>query len=240
MSRVKTMLVLPVLLVALVVPQKSYADRRSYVWTYEYPTMPKGWTELEYYLTEEQQNLDKAKPNIWKHWIEAEYALTDHWDVAMYQMFKQSNTVTGDDFEYDGLKIRTRYRILEKDVLPVDVQLYLEYIMDDGLSHNALEGKLVLAKDIGDLNIAYNQIVEQGLNSGGGTENKYASGISYKAFRGLRIGVESKGNFTESEYWVGPTAVWWNARFYVTVGTAWGLNDKSDDLQVRMITGFHF
>ena len=36
---------------------KAFADRRSYVWTYEYQTMPKGHAEIEYYLTEEQKNI---------------------------------------------------------------------------------------------------------------------------------------------------------------------------------------
>src|SRR3989338_6106239 len=95
------------------VVEDSYADRRSYVWTYEYQTMPKGHAEIEYYLTEEQKNIEKAKPNTWKHWLELEYGITDHWDISMYQQFKQTNPATGSSsFEYDGFKVRTRYRIL--------------------------------------------------------------------------------------------------------------------------------
>ena len=47
--------------------QDALADRRSYVWTYEYKTMPKGHAEIEYYLTEEQKNIEKSKPSTWKH-----------------------------------------------------------------------------------------------------------------------------------------------------------------------------
>ena len=65
-------------------PKVSYADRRSYVWTYEYQTMPKGHAEIEYYLTEEQKNIEKAKPNTWKHWLELEYGINDHWDINIY------------------------------------------------------------------------------------------------------------------------------------------------------------
>ncbi|MHC4542491.1 MAG: hypothetical protein ACYS74_22350, partial [Planctomycetota bacterium] len=37
----------------------AYADRRGYVWTYEYMTMPEGASELEYYLTTKVPDLHK-------------------------------------------------------------------------------------------------------------------------------------------------------------------------------------
>src|SRR3989338_6742434 len=142
--------------------QKSFADRRSYVWTYEYQTMPKGHFEVEYYLTEEQKNIEKAKGTTWKHWLELEYGVTDRFDISMYQQFKQSNTGSSNTFEYDGFKIRGRYRISEKDKLPIDTLVYLEYIRNDNLEKpNVFEGKLILAKDIWNFNIAYNQIFKQ-------------------------------------------------------------------------------
>ena len=131
------------------ISENALADRRSYVWTYEYQTMPKGMAEIEYYLTEEQINIEKTRPNTWKHWIELEYGITDHWDISMYQQFKQSNTTKSSTFEYDGFKIRTRYRFLEKDKLPVDTMLYLEYIRNDNLEKpNVMEGKVILANTV--------------------------------------------------------------------------------------------
>src|SRR3989338_5262399 len=214
------------------VVEDSYADRRSYVWTYEYQTMPKGHAEIEYYLTEEQKNIEKAKPNIWKHWLELEYGITDHWDVSMYQQFKQSNTSSSNTFEYDGCKIRTRYRILEKDKLPLDTLLYLEYIRNDNLEKpNVLEGKVILAKDIGNFNLAYNQILKQELDSGGKTEHEYAAGVCYTFMPKFKFGLETKGNFTDSKYYVGPTISWAAKKFWVSVGAVGGLNKRSDDLQ---------
>jgi len=48
------------------VAKDSYADRRSYVWTYEYQTMPKGMWELEYYLTTEVPNINRSNINTLK------------------------------------------------------------------------------------------------------------------------------------------------------------------------------
>lgn len=226
---------------AMSITQDAFADRRSYVWTYEYQTMPKGMAEIEYYLTEEQSNIEKAKPNTWKHWVELEYGITDHWDVSMYQQFKQSNTASSSTFEYDGFKIRTRYRILEKDKLPIDTLLYLEYIRNDNLENpNVAEGKLVLAKDIWNFNVAYNQIFKQELISGGKTEHEYAAGVSCEIIPALRAGIESKGNYTDREYYVGPTISWAASRFWVSAGVVGGLNKRSDDLQARLIVGVPF
>ena len=229
------------LLLMLGVASNSYADRRSYVWTYEYKTMPKGMAEVEYYMTTELPDTNKSKVNTWKHWLELEYGITDHWDVSMYQQFKQSNTGTSDKFEYDGFKLRTRYRIAEKNKLPIDTLLYLEYIRNDNLEKpNVLEGKIVLAKDIDKFNVAYNQILKQELDSDGETEHEYATGISYEFLPSLKFGVESKGNYSKEKYAVGPTLSLTTDRFWVSAGAAFGVNEKTDDLQTRMIVGVPF
>lgn len=236
---------LAVLVISLitVVAGNSYADKRSYVWTYEYQTMPKGWLETEFYLTEEQPSLDKATPNTWKPLVEVEYGITDRLDISMYQMFKKYNTDDSSDFEYDGFKIRGKYRVLEKGSLPIDILLYLEYIRPgDFKEPNELEEKLVLAKDIGRFNISYNQIFEQELESGGKEECGYAAGISYAITPMFRIGVETKGNYAEAEYSVGPTISYTikAKKAYVALGAAFGLNEKTDDMQTRLIVGYLF
>jgi len=223
------------------ISENALADRRSYVWTYEYQTMPKGMTEAEFYLNEEQKNIDKAKPNVWKPQVELEYGVTDHFDVSMYQVFEQSNTDKSSDFKYNGFKIRTRYRVSERGSLPVDVLVYFEYIRPgDFKEPNELEEKLVLAKDIGNFNISYNQIFEQELESNGKAEYEYAAGISYEITPSFKIGIESKGNYTDREYYIGPTIGWASSKFWVSAGIVAGLTNQSDDMQARLIVGFMF
>lgn len=233
--------VLLVYIVCLNISHAAFADWRGYVWTYEYMTMPKGSTEIEYYLTEEQPDIEKGKPNTWKHYVELEYGITDHWDVAMYQRFKQSNKKDESEFEYDGFKLRTRYRIAEKNELPIDTLLYFEYIRDDDFDNpNVLEGKVILAKDIGDFNLSYNQIIKQKLESDTKTEHEYATGISYSVTPTFKAGVESKGNYTEGKYYIGPTLSWAPGKFWTALGVVAGLTDESDDMQARLIVGIPF
>lgn len=225
----------------LTVTTNVHADRRSYVWTYEYVTMPKAMTELEYYVTAVAPDTDESDVNTWKHWLELEYGITNNWDIAMYQMFKQENKKNDSDFEYDGFKIRTRYRIGEKNQHVLDTLLYLEYIRDDDFSKpDVLEGKIILAKDIGKINFAYNQIIKQELESSGETEHEYATGVSYGFARNFRLSFESKGNYTDEKYYIGPTISFSTLKIWTALGAAFGLNDKSDDVQARAIVGIPF
>lgn len=221
------------------------ADARGYVWTYEYQTMPKGMSELEYYFTSSVPKLEKSNVNTLIQQVELEYGITKHWDVAMYQMYKINNKESETDSRYDGFKIRTRYRFGEKGQFIVDPLIYLEYIRDpDFHKPNVIEGKLVLAKDIGGLNISYNQIFERNLKNRGKTEPEYAVGVNYRIMSTLRLGIESKGSYSERETAVGPTLSWsgplFGKRLFVSLGAAWGANRRTDDVQARMIAGVNF
>jgi len=228
-------------LLVLGIASNSYADRRSYVWTYEYMTMPKGMAEVEYYLTAAEPDAGKSNINTWKHQLEIEYGITTRWDIAMYQVWTQKNTASSSTFGYDGFKIRTRYRIGEKGQFFLDPLLYFEYIRDDDLSKPHVgEVKLILAKDLGDFNVSYNQIVKRNLEEEGETNHEYAAGVNYRFSPFFALGVESKGSYSERKYSVGPTIAWSYKKIFVALGAVFGLNEKTDDVQTRMIVGMLF
>ena len=98
----------------------SYADRRSYVWTYEYLTLPKGQAELEHYQTLKLPDMDNKDIHVWEHRVELEYGITDRLDIAIYQIFEQKN---GENFQYSAFQFRTRYRLFEAGYYFVTFQL---------------------------------------------------------------------------------------------------------------------
>ncbi len=221
--------------------QQARADWRSYVWTYEYMTMKKGTFEFENYLTTVVPDKDNSDVNTWKESLELEYGITDHWDISMYQNFKYTNKSQESDLEYDGFKIRTRYRIGEKNKFLLDPLLYLEYIREEELSKpNVLEGKIILAKDIGKANFSYNQILKQEAETGGKTEHEYAAGVHYKINPRFRLGLESKGDYRDEKYYIGPTVSFALEKMWVSFGTLLSLNSEGDDVQARMIVGVPF
>jgi hypothetical protein len=145
--------------------------------------------------------------------------------VAIYQRWQQTNTEDKDTCDYTGSKIRTRYRIAEKDELPVDIVLYAEYILGDGpKNYDKFEGKLIFAKDFGQWNIAYNQIYETKTKNGHGSEHAYATGLRYEFSPTWKMGIESSGNYTEDKYYLGPTVSWAAEKFWVNFGALRGLN----------------
>ncbi len=217
------------------------ADWRSYVWTYEYMTMKKGTWEFENYLTTVIPDADNSDVNTWKDSLEFEYGITDHWDISMYQNFKYTNRSSESDLEYDGFKIRTRYRIGEKNDFFLDPLIYFEYIRDEDFSKpNVVEGKIILAKDIGKFNFVYNQILKQEVESSGLTEHEYAFGAHYKISPRIRLGLESKGNYTEEKYYAGPTISFAGQKVWFGFGVLQALNSESDDIQTRLIIGLPF
>ncbi|MCM8797558.1 MAG: hypothetical protein NC923_06780 [Candidatus Omnitrophica bacterium] len=156
-------------------------------------------------------------------------------------MWKFKNKNYDDGSEYDGFKLRTRYRMGEKGKFIVDPLLYFEYIRDDDFSKpNMGEAKLILAKDIGGFNISYNEIIKRELEREGKTGHEYATGISYAFASRFRVGIESKGDFPKEKYALGPTLSCTFKKAFITLGSLFGLNERTDELQTRVIIGIPF
>lgn len=211
------------------------ADQRSYVWTYEYLTLSKDHAELEYYQTAVTKDRQKDNSSDWQQQLELEYGITDRLDAALYQVYDQKEN---DKMKYSGYKFRLRYRIAERNELPVDVLLYAEH-QEKSDAKNVFEGKLILAKDIGKLNVAYNQTYKNTYTSGH-ADHEYAAGASYEITPALRFGVESKGNYRTDKYAAGPTLSWVGGRIWANLGAVYGLNRRTNDREVRFLLGVPF
>jgi hypothetical protein len=214
------------------------ADRRSYVWTYEYQTKPPGGVELEHYMTAKTGNLDVVGMTSWEHRVELEVGLTDRWDFSIYQIFNQA---AGDAFHYDSFQLRTRYRLGEAGQYPADPLLYFEYRRPQDLTKpNKAEGKLIIARDFQKVNIAVNLIEEVKFAPGSEWETGYTAGISIEPHPIVKIGAEAFGKLaTEGNepHYFGPTVSLAREGWFYSVGLGFGLNDYAEDLQARAILG---
>lgn len=214
----------------------AFADQRSYVWTYEYLTLSKDHAELEYYQTALTKDRQKDSSSDWQQQLELEYGITDRVDAALYQVFEQKEN---DKMKYAGYKFRLRYRIAEKNRLPLDILLYAEH-QEKVDAKNVFEGKLIFARDIGKLNIAYNQIYKNTYTSGDKADHEYAAGVSYEITPAVRFGVESKGNYRTDKYAAGPTIAWIGGRIWANLGAVHGLNRRTSDRELRFVLGVPF
>lgn len=220
----------------LSVVASSFADRRNYVWTYQYTTLPQDFTELEFYQTTKVGAIDK-----WEYRIEVEQGITDHFDISIYQIFTQNE---GESLKWNAVQFRSRYRFGEQGEYLVDPLLYFEYNrkLDLDAPHK-LEGKLILAKTLGRLNVALNPVYEIFFNPGTEHELGLDGGLSWQFSPHFIAGLEttSRLEFEDGEQkvgsYLGPTVSLASGKWWYAAGAAFGLTAHSDDVRVRFIMG---
>jgi len=215
------------------------ADKRSYVWTYEYQTMEAGEVELEHYLTFSTPSSESFNSiTTTEHNVEIEVGMTDRFDFSIYQVFKQAPE---SEFQYSGYKLRFRYRLGEKGDYFVDPLLYFEYKGKPDFSEHGYEGKLILAKDFGNINIALNPVIEYEYEDDEWeSEVKYNAGISYKFGGLLKIGLETRGG--ENGHYVGPVISHGTGKAWIALGSAFAITDiknNKPEMMIRMILGIN-
>jgi hypothetical protein len=230
-----------ILLVLLFVcaAQPLSADQRNYVWTYQYMTMLKGQSELEFYQTTKLRETDN-----WEYRIELESGLTERWDFSIYQIFSQDE---GDAFKWNAVQLRTRYRLGEQGQYFMDPLLYLEYNRKVDLDKpHKLEGKLILAKTVERFNLAVNPVYEVFFSPGTEHEAGLDVGMSWEFSRRFSLGVESTSRWefdngdTEASSYLGPTISLSAGKVWYALGAAWGITDESDNTRVRFLMGVLF
>ncbi|HTL46551.1 MAG TPA: hypothetical protein VL688_00640 [Verrucomicrobiae bacterium] len=220
------------------------AHTRYYTFTEQYRTIPQNQFEIEQWTKLDVPNRHATNENKWKYQTELEYGITDHWTIAHYEFWETQNVIGNDDATgYGGFKFETKYRIGEKGKYWVDPLVYLEWETEPGENNpNTIEGKIVLSKDLGDLNVTYNQILESQLGEDGRTEPEFAFAASYAVPGGFRPGVEFTGNYWEpgtrrNELALGPSLAWEGKYFWLAGSVVFGINHAADDVQANVVVG---
>lgn len=210
------------------------ADRRSYVWTYEYQTVERGEAALETFFTVSAPDIDSLENNTSsEHQVEIEVGMNERFDFGIYQVFSQDPYGS---LRYDGFKLESRYRFGEKGDYPLDPLIYLEYKGEPDLSEHGFEIKFILARDFGPTNVSLNPILE--FETGREAEAEYAIGVGRTLSRLLRIGIEAKGS--DKGNYIGPVISHGADHIWVTLGSAFGIghiDDGEPEFQLRLLLG---
>jgi hypothetical protein len=233
------------------------ADRRAYGVTYEAVLAPKGELDVESWSTYSRAGEIDGGPASRgaRQMIELEYGITDRWDAALYNML---DVTSGDtDSGYAGFKLETRYRPSMPGEWFVDPIFYFEAAdLFRGDARQTYELKLILAKDLGRLNVAVNGAIEEEHLTAGTYkgELEYAAGTSYGMSPAWKVGAEvfgkaEKGDMggIESRAWAGPALSWAAGGgagpmhgIWVTLAGGAGLTAASDAFYARAIIGLQF
>lgn len=225
-------------LAILLLANIANADRRKYVWTYQYQTMSQGETELEIYQSTKLKSVDD-----WEFRLEVEHGITPRWDFSIYQIFAQKEAST---LKWDAVQARTRYRFGETGQYFLDPLVYLEYNRKtDSRLPNKLEAKVILAKTINQVDVSLNPLYEYFFAPGSTHEVGLDGGVSYEISPAFALGVESvtRVEFEDGESitasYFGPTLSFASGGCWYSMGYLAGLTDVSDDGRVRFLMGIH-
>lgn len=232
-------------------PRPAFGHLRDYIFNQGYHTSRKGELEVELYNDLNMKEADNDGTYSSKHQVELEYGLTDHLQLAYYEVFKWDRK---DDWERDEMKIEGKYRLLESGELPVDITLYGEYKNPNGhhdTGSDETELKLILSKDLGDWNVTGNLITERKINQHDPWAFEYTLGVSRPVHPQIRLALELKEDLGTTEdlgihrkghkVQLMPVVAWSpTPHSRVLFGPAFGLTRAADDIQLKSIVSIEF
>lgn len=198
---------------------------------------------------------ERSRQDLLAHSIELEYGLSNKFGVALYFDFEHPK---GDSFKFVRTKaLMAHWAFFEKGSRPLDIALYLEYIIHNKKykDYEELEVRLILEKDIGAFRLDFNPIFEKktsGSKVDEGLEFNYAMGLYYmvegiqvnKNFA-IRPGLEFYGKMgeisdfkpkSEQQHYIFPTLDFFiGKRLKWHLGVGFGLTDAADKITIKSI-----
>jgi hypothetical protein len=244
-------------LATLTWPADARADRRVFAYTYPYMTLPGGSFEIEHYLdlglkgttvawdgtSTTALERDWTHPT-WQHQVELEYGITDRLDFGFYNVFQQDASGA---FQFEGIKLRSRYRFADPGAHLVDTAVYLEYVyFGDEME---IEQRLILSKILGPVEIACNLMAEEEVELGPKEWEYFLTpslGIGYHLSPGFAVALEYVGRLAIAEEsvayyanYLGPGISVASGPFYWTLAAEAQLGRKSNlaAVQIRSLFG---
>ncbi len=233
------------------VPGIAEAHLRNYLLSQPYHTAERGEFELELWNDMDFAEADNDDSYHSKHQIEVEYGVTDHVQLAYYEVYTWDRAK---DWERDEFKLEAKARFAEAGQWPVDVALYAEYANPDGrrdANSDELETKLILSRDFGPVNVVGNFIFERKLNERSDWEMAYTAGVSYAVTAWTRVGIELKETLGDNDefgwrrndhqlYLLPGVYASLTPHVRLLAGPAFGLTRASEDLQLRSLLEVEF
>lgn len=213
-----------------------HAHLRNYLDTYNYSTLEKGRYEFEFF--NDYHDPDNGE-GYWLNQSEVEFGITDRYTMGLYGVFQEG-------LGFTAFKIENRYRLLEPGEWIVDPALYFE-IKDanDHKDEDELEGKIILSKDIGKVNVTFNGILEyeREIEPNGDTEWEMEAAMSLGACyaTGHRITPGIELYSAENETRLVPGLYVDLAKdIRLNVGVGIGLEENAEDAIFKSILEFEF
>lgn len=224
----------------------AQANPRPLPFSYPYATLPGGSAELEQFVDLTWvRSLDDTGAIVWSPasvlTTELEYGLSDRVELGLYlQLSQYPNAGSGGGgLQFDGLKQRLRVRLSEAGRWPVNVALYAE--VAELRNEIELEGKIILERRLGNLQLVTNLWAEHELYFSGRREwvlhptagatyqlsPAFIPGLEY--WMSLEIDARNPGwpqaYNPSAQHYLGPTVMVQFSRFWWSTGAYLRLSD---------------
>lgn len=241
-------------LIALNLAASAFAGERHFANVYETTTAAKGEIELENWVTWETRRGGGDNTNLWKFRHEIEYGITDRLQFGLYLA---NWTLTHDathraSTRYESASAELIWRMSHPTTDALGSALYLE--VEGGHDLFAIEGKLLLQKNIGRWVFAWNGVLEAEWSGHGLVERtcnlEQTFGVSYQITPKVSAGAELVHEVSFDDWsksgpnilFAGPNVSWRFGRGYVTAATLFQCTRVMDepDIQTRVIFGIRF
>ncbi|MHC5003274.1 MAG: DUF6662 family protein [Planctomycetota bacterium] len=241
--------------VALLLPcSPADADQRRFAYLYESTTHPVGEVEYEQWITwKTHKAIDSRFDRVdFRH--EIEFGVTDNLQLGIYLSdwrYERGNTVD-DGAEWRNVAVEAILALTDPVTDPIGSALYGEVKIGDQLM--ALEGKLILQKNLGKWVFAWNGTVEAEWEGSNYDEDKgefeQTLGASYQFTPELLAGVELLHEIEYDDWsewedhvvYLGPNISYRTETWWITAAPLAQLTDidTEADFQLRVIFGFDF
>ena len=235
--------------------QLVHADPRKFSFVYQSTTASQGEVEYEQWVTWKTDKGSDSGFDEFDFRHEIEFGITDDFQLAVYvadYRYKDGSSVADDGTEFRDVAFEGIYNLSNPVTDVIGSALYGEVKIGSELFE--LEGKVIVEKYFGQLDVAYNATFEsewEGQNyeqSKGVFEQTF--GVSYEVAPDLSFGAELIHEIEFPSYttqgddvvYFGPNVSWKKDRFFATVTPLWQVTDVESEVnfQVRMIFGFEF
>ena len=137
---------------------------------------------------------DDTSEDEWAGEMTAGYGVTSWWHTEVGAEFVGHED---DDTEFNALVWENKFQLAPKDAWPVDVGIKTEYAKSIVGGPDAIIGKVLLAKDVGQFTNVSNIGIAREIGEDSGDDNEYSFGygLSYNIDDALAIGGEWHSDF---------------------------------------------
>ncbi len=215
------------------------------------PYVEVGELEIEYRPSRTIDS-DDAKDNEQKHLLGIGYGVTEWWFTEIYAEWERE-AGAGEETAFEAFEWENRFQLSNPGEYWADFGLLVEYERtDSGSSPDKIEVALLLAKELGNFDAAYNVVFEREVGGGASDDVEFAHAfqLKYRLDRAFEPGIEVFGefgaiddmpSFDEQEHYAGPIVEGTlplgdsGLKLKYNAGYLFGISDGAEDGVVKAI-----